>query len=93
MRQSFVERGDDPDAMLGTYARGINEVIKDRPADMTVTMHMCRGNFQSSWIAEGGYEPVAERMFAEVGVDAFFMEWEASSPCATPPTRPWWWRG
>ena len=76
VRYQMNGRGDDPAELIRIYARGIAEALKDRPDDMTVTVHMCRGNFRSSWIAEGGYEPVAEDMFGGVPVDGFFMEWD-----------------
>jgi 5-methyltetrahydropteroyltriglutamate--homocysteine methyltransferase len=68
--------GEDPDRLAHTYARLINACIAGRPADMAITMHLCRGNFQSAWVAEGGYEPVAEVLFNEVGVDGFFLEYD-----------------
>jgi len=68
--------GEDPDQLAHTYAKLINSVIKGKPDDMAVTMHLCRGNFQSAWVAEGGYEPVAEVLFNEVGVDGFFLEYD-----------------
>ena len=60
-REHSRERGDQPEKLPRIYAQMIDHAIKDRPADMVVTMHSCRGNFRSTWIAEGGYEPVAER--------------------------------
>ena len=54
----------------------INDAIKTRPKDMVVTMHLCRGNFEGAWVAEGGYEPVAEAMFSELDVDGFFLEYD-----------------
>jgi 5-methyltetrahydropteroyltriglutamate--homocysteine methyltransferase len=77
LRADVTARGDDPDALPHVYARLINESIKDRPADMAVGLHLCRGNHESSWIAEGGYEPVAEAMFNEIAVDAFFLEYDS----------------
>ena len=68
-REQSKKRGDDPDTLPAHYARMTNTALADRPADMVVTMHSCRGNFRSKWIAEGGYEPVAERMFNDVNVD------------------------
>ena len=68
--------GEDPDQLAHTYARLINDCIKGRPDDMAITMHLCRGNFQSAWVAEGGYEPVAEVLFNEVGVDGYFLEYD-----------------
>ena len=76
LRADVTVRGDDPDALPHVYARLLNESIKDRPADMAVGLHLCRGNHESSWIAEGGYEPVAEAMFNEIAVDAFFLEYD-----------------
>ena len=75
-RESLVARGDDPDALLSRYARTVSRCIEDRPAGMRATVHMCRGNFESNWNGAGGYEPVAEKMFAELDVDGFFMEWD-----------------
>ena len=75
-RASVRERGDDPDALVRTYAGAINAALEERPAGMTVTMHTCRGNFKSSWVASGGYEPVVEALFS-AGVDGFFMEFDS----------------
>jgi 5-methyltetrahydropteroyltriglutamate--homocysteine methyltransferase len=68
--------GEDPDKLPHLYARLVNESIASRPKDMAVTMHLCRGNFESAWVAEGGYEPVAETMFNEVNIDGFFLEYD-----------------
>ncbi|MCB0209600.1 MAG: 5-methyltetrahydropteroyltriglutamate--homocysteine S-methyltransferase [Anaerolineae bacterium] len=76
MRAGAVERGDDPDELPRTYAALINAVIDDRPDDLTVGVHLCRGNFRSTWFAEGGYEPVAEVLFNELNVDAYFLEYD-----------------
>lgn len=76
MRESFAARGDDPDETCALYVRLINEAVRDRPDGMTVTVHMCRGNFKSSWVAEGGYEPVAEQVLGGLDVDGFFMEYD-----------------
>jgi 5-methyltetrahydropteroyltriglutamate--homocysteine methyltransferase len=77
MREACRKNGDDPDQLPRTYADTINQVLKDRPAGMTVTMHTCRGNFKSTWVAEGGYESVAEAMFS-ANVDGFFMEFDCA---------------
>ncbi len=69
-------RGDYVDNLLGIYADLINRAIAGRPADMVVSMHLCRGNFRSTFVATGGYEPVAEALFNQIGVDAYFMEWD-----------------
>lgn len=76
MRAGAVERGDDPDELPRTYAALINAVIDDRPDDLTIGVHLCRGNFRSTWFAEGGYEPVAEVLFNEMNVDAYFLEYD-----------------
>jgi 5-methyltetrahydropteroyltriglutamate--homocysteine methyltransferase len=76
LRQQAKARGDDPDKLPHTYARLINESIKGRPKDMAVGVHLCRGNAQSQWFAQGGYEPVAEAMFNELDIDAFFLEYD-----------------
>ena len=70
LRAFVAERGDDPQTLPHIYARMINAAISDVPADMTKAMHLCRGNFQSSFVASGGYEPVAEILFNEIDIDA-----------------------
>ncbi len=76
MRQGAKDRGDDPDELPRTYAALINSVIENRPEDLRVCVHLCRGNFKSTWFAEGGYEPVAEVLFNELNVDGFFLEYD-----------------
>jgi 5-methyltetrahydropteroyltriglutamate--homocysteine methyltransferase len=76
VRQQAKERGDDPDQLPHVYARLINASIKGRPADMAVAIHLCRGNAESRWFAQGGYEPIAEAMFNELDVDGFFLEYD-----------------
>jgi 5-methyltetrahydropteroyltriglutamate--homocysteine methyltransferase len=75
-RENARKRGMDPDELPRLYARLINESIRDRPDDMTVCVHLCRGNFRSSWAAEGGYEPVAEVLFNELAIDGYFLEYD-----------------
>ncbi len=75
VRATCVANGDDPAKLPRTYATVINAALAGRPADMAITMHTCRGNFKSSWVAEGGYEEVAEAMFLS-NVDGFFMEFD-----------------
>lgn len=70
--------GEDPDKLPALYARLINDCIKDRPADMAVCTHLCRGNFASAWVAEGGYDPVAEVLFNELAVDGYFLEFDTA---------------
>jgi 5-methyltetrahydropteroyltriglutamate--homocysteine methyltransferase len=68
--------GGDPDRQHVEYIRHMNEALQGRPVELTVTTHLCRGNFRSSWFAEGGYDHVAEALFNELDVDGFFMEWD-----------------
>ena len=75
-RRYVASIGGDPDAQHVEYIRHINEALHDRPEAMSVTTHMCRGNYRSSWVAEGGYEHVAEALFHELEVDGYFMEWD-----------------
>jgi 5-methyltetrahydropteroyltriglutamate--homocysteine methyltransferase len=75
-RTRAKERGEDPDALTHLYARLITQVYAGRPQDMAATIHLCRGNFQSTWMAEGGYDPVAEIMFQETDIDGFFLEYD-----------------
>ncbi|WP_256743602.1 5-methyltetrahydropteroyltriglutamate--homocysteine S-methyltransferase, partial [Cronobacter sakazakii] len=75
-RRQIRERGDDPDELARIYARVLNQALEGKPEDLTIGLHVCRGNFRSSWIAEGGYEPVAEVLFGTVNVDAFFLEYD-----------------
>jgi 5-methyltetrahydropteroyltriglutamate--homocysteine methyltransferase len=86
-REQSKKRGDDPDTLPARYARATNMALADRPADLVVTMHSCRGNFRSKWIAEGGYEPVAERMFNDVDIDGYFLEWESERAGGLDPLR------
>ncbi len=76
MRAAAAERGENPNDLPKTYAALINSVIDGRPADLTVGIHLCRGNYRSTWFAEGGYEPVAEVLFNEINVDAYFLEYD-----------------
>jgi 5-methyltetrahydropteroyltriglutamate--homocysteine methyltransferase len=76
MREGAKKVGEDPDKLPALYANLINECIKDRPANMVVCTHLCRGNFRSAWVAEGGYDPVAEVLFNELKVDGYFLEFD-----------------
>jgi 5-methyltetrahydropteroyltriglutamate--homocysteine methyltransferase len=86
-RQQLAERGDDPERLPGIYSRMINTAIEGRPTDMTITMHLCRGNYRSSWIATGGYEPVAEILFNQIGVNGYFMEFDTERAGGFEPLR------
>lgn len=78
MREQVQNIGEDPDTLPHTYARLINDSIATRPDGMMVCMHLCRGNFESAWVAEGGYEPVAEVLFNEIDVSGYFLEYDTS---------------
>lgn len=75
-KQQIRERGDNPEELARTYARVLNKAIEGKPDDLVIGLHVCRGNFRSTWISEGGYEPVAEILFGGVNIDAFFLEYD-----------------
>jgi len=86
-RAKAVERGDDPDRLAASYARVVNQAVAEKPADMVITGHVCRGNFRSSWISEGGYEPVAERLLGGVNYDGYFLEYDSERAGGFEPLR------
>jgi 5-methyltetrahydropteroyltriglutamate--homocysteine methyltransferase len=86
-RQIVRDRGEDPDALPAAYAGMINAAISDIPADMTITMHLCRGNFRSTFIASGGYEPVADILFNAINVHGYFMEFDTERAGGFEPLR------
>ncbi|MBB3810140.1 5-methyltetrahydropteroyltriglutamate--homocysteine S-methyltransferase [Pseudochelatococcus contaminans] len=79
--------GMDPDWLIDRYAWMLNEAIKDRPADMVIGMHMCRGNFKSTWAAEGGYDAAADAIFNKADVDVYFMEYDDERSGGLEPLR------
>jgi 5-methyltetrahydropteroyltriglutamate--homocysteine methyltransferase len=87
LREHVRARGDDPDRLPLTYAGMINAAMSDVPADMTVTMHLCRGNFRSNFVATGGYEPVAEILFNTINVHGYFMEYDSERAGGFEPLR------
>ena len=86
IRENCRRNGDDPERLPRIYANTINRALEARPRGMTITMHTCRGNFKSAWVAEGGYEPVAEAMFS-CAVDGFFMEFDSARAGGFEPLR------
>jgi 5-methyltetrahydropteroyltriglutamate--homocysteine methyltransferase len=87
LRAQIAARGDDPDKLPMIYADMINAAISDIPADMTITMHLCRGNFRSSFVASGGYDPVAEILFNSIKVHGYFMEYDSERAGGFKPLR------
>ena len=86
-RKMMEERGEDAEHLHESYIRHINEALQDRPEGLAVTTHMCRGNFRSSWVAEGGYDFVAEALFSQLGVDGFFLEYDDARSGGFEPLR------
>lgn len=76
-RQVAVANGEDPERLIDRYISAINEAVSKRPENMTVLMHMCRGNMQGLWMGQGGYQPIAERLFGETDVDGFLLEYDS----------------
>jgi 5-methyltetrahydropteroyltriglutamate--homocysteine methyltransferase len=87
LREQVRGRGDDPDTLPFVYADMINAAISDIPADMTITMHLCRGNFRSSFVASGGYDPIAEILFNKIKVHGYFMEYDSERAGSFSPLR------
>jgi 5-methyltetrahydropteroyltriglutamate--homocysteine methyltransferase len=80
-------RGEDPDQLPGIYARILNAALKQKPADMVITTHVCRGNFRSTWISEGGYEPIAELLLGGIAYDGYFLEYDTERAGGLEPLR------
>jgi 5-methyltetrahydropteroyltriglutamate--homocysteine methyltransferase len=79
--------GETRDGLVAKYVKLINDCVKDAPADMAITMHMCRGNHESSWVAEGGYDPVAEAVFGGMNLAGFFLEFDSPRAGGFAPLR------
>ena len=87
IRAQKQAEGFDPDWLIGKYADIMHDAIKDRPEDMIIAMHLCRGNFQSSWMADGAYDPAAEAIFNRTGIDVYFMEYDSERAGGLEPLR------
>ena len=87
LRAQVRNIGEEPDTLPKTYARLLNDTIAGRPDDMVVCMHLCRGNFAGAWVAEGGYDPIAELLFNEIGVDGYFLEYDTARAGSFAPLR------
>jgi 5-methyltetrahydropteroyltriglutamate--homocysteine methyltransferase len=86
-REDSKKRGDDPDRLPAHYARMTNKALEAKPADMVITMHSCRGNFRSTFIASGGYEFVAQELFGKVNIDGYFLEFDTDRAGGFEPLR------
>jgi 5-methyltetrahydropteroyltriglutamate--homocysteine methyltransferase len=87
LRKLITDRGEDPATLPAAYAKMINAAIAGIPSDMTITMHLCRGNFRSNFVASGGYEPVAEMLFNAINVHGYFMEYDSDRAGGFEPLR------
>jgi 5-methyltetrahydropteroyltriglutamate--homocysteine methyltransferase len=87
LRAEVANIGEDPGSLPNTYAKLLNDTIAGRPRDMVVCMHLCRGNFAGAWIAEGGYEPIADLLFNEIDVDGYFLEYDSARAGGFEPLR------
>src|SRR5215470_2826880 len=87
LRDQVRQRGDDPQTLPMVYADMINAAISDVPDDMMISMHLCRGNFRSTFVASGGYEPIAEMLFNTIGVHGYFMEFDSARAGGFEPLR------
>jgi len=90
VQEAVRASGQDPDALVSRYIAAINAALEGRPEDMMIGLHLCRGNYKGQWMAEGGYAPVADRLFRDANVDAFFLEYDSEragdfSPLAAMP--------
>jgi methionine synthase II (cobalamin-independent) len=87
VREQVKKLGDDPERLPGIYADQVNAALRDVPRDVTVAIHTCRGNFKSTWMASGGYDPVAETVFTRMNVNAFFLEYDTDRAGGFEPLR------
>jgi 5-methyltetrahydropteroyltriglutamate--homocysteine methyltransferase len=86
-RDALRQHGAAPDLFMRDFTRCINRITADRPSGMTIAIHTCRGNYQGNWLAEGGYDRVAEYIFNNVDVDAFFLEYDSPRAGGFEPLR------
>jgi len=86
-REQKKSEGVDPDWLIGKYASVMHDAIENRPDDMIIAMHLCRGNFQSAWAATGAYDPAADAVFNQTGVDVYFMEYDSERAGGLEPLR------
>src|SRR5262245_27556805 len=86
-RQMLRDRGDDPDRQFDRYREVFNTALKAKPADMVITTHLCRGNFRSTFVGSGGYQQVADKLFNDLAVDGYFLEWDTERAGGLEPLR------
>ncbi|MDY3115745.1 MAG: 5-methyltetrahydropteroyltriglutamate--homocysteine S-methyltransferase [Sutterella sp.] len=86
-RASYAARGIDVDVLAQHYVDVLNDILAAKPEDLTITMHICRGNFRSTWFSSGGYEPVAKTLFGQCNVDGFFLEYDSERAGTFEPLR------
>lgn len=87
MRAKLKDRGDDPDELLAAWTRILSRALQGRPAELVVTTHVCRGNFRSTWFAQGGYEAIAETLFTRLAYDGYFLEYDSERAGGFEPLR------
>jgi 5-methyltetrahydropteroyltriglutamate--homocysteine methyltransferase len=87
IRDAVVKAGADPAQLLALYIKCINRIVENRPAGMTIALHLCKGNYKGQWMAEGGYDAISERLFNEVAVDTFFLEFDTARAGGFEPLR------
>jgi 5-methyltetrahydropteroyltriglutamate--homocysteine methyltransferase len=87
LRKDVAGFGEDPDALPATYAKLLNDCMDGKPDDMVIAMHLCRGNFAGAWMAEGGYEPIADLLFNRINADAYFLEYDSPRAGGFEPLR------
>lgn len=87
IRQAVTARGEDPERLVSLYIRAVNDALASRPADLCVVMHLCRGNYRGRWMGAGGYDPIAERLFNQLDVDGFLLEFDSERAGTFEPLR------
>jgi 5-methyltetrahydropteroyltriglutamate--homocysteine methyltransferase len=87
LRDHAKSIGEDPDKLPHRYVRLLNDIVRGRPKDLVVCMHMCRGNHMSAWVADGGYDPIAEAVFGDLAIDGFFLEYDSPRAGSFAPLR------
>jgi len=87
MRAAMEQRGDDPEQVFDGWIKVLNSALSAKPSDMAITTHICRGNFKSAWFAQGGYEPIADKLFNQLDYDGYFLEYDSDRAGGFEPLR------